>query len=136
MSNTDFSSAMTWIITLRTLCFVDLASLYRRVDRPTYSLSWHIYVFSVRVTCDCVPIVGRNSCVCVTFGTCHSVWMTVWCAPCVLDRLRAHSHPKRTEKTNRHTNKNCAPIRPYPQDHTFRTVLHLFPAETSNLKIL
>ena len=27
-----------------------------------------------------MPIIRRNNCVCVTLGTCYSVWMTVWYA--------------------------------------------------------
>ena len=138
MLNTGFSSAMTWIITLRTLCFLDRASLYNLADKANlvHNFSWYVYFFSLHVSGDYVPIIGRNNCIYAMLGTCYSVWMTVWYAPCILDRLWAHSRPKRIEKRNRHTKKNCAPSWLYLQDYTFRTAVHLFPVETSNLKIL
>ena len=35
---------------------------------------------SVHVSGDYVPITRRNKCIYATFGTCYSVWMTVWYA--------------------------------------------------------
>ena len=74
-------------------------------------------------------------CACaITFqmqSTCHSVWMTVWYAGSSThsDKYRvlhkhncfswwwAHSHPKRVQKRNKHTKKNCAPNWLYLQDY-------------------
>ena len=101
-----------------------------------HSFSWYVYFFSLHVSGDYVPIIGRNNCIYAMLGTCYSVWMTVWYAPCILDRLWAHSRPKCIEKRNKHTKKYCAASWLYLQDYTFRTAVHLFPVETSNLKIL
>ena len=39
-----------------------------------------MFIFSLHVSGDCVPIIRRNNCNYATLGICHSVWMTVWCA--------------------------------------------------------
>jgi hypothetical protein len=76
---------------------------------------------------DCVPIIRRNNCICVTLGTCYSVWMTVWYASIQNNKYQvshkyscfswwwAHSRPKHVEKRNKHTKKSCAPIWLYVQ---------------------
>jgi hypothetical protein len=71
-----------------------------------------------------VPIIRRDTCVYVPLGTCHSVRMTVIHKYQVSHRHSyiawwwAHSRPKRVEKRNKHTKKNCAPSWLYLQDYT------------------
>ena len=62
------------------LCFVDRASLYNLVNKANlvHNFSWYVYLFSVHVSGDYVPIIGRNNSVYATLGTCYSLWMTVW----------------------------------------------------------
>jgi hypothetical protein len=71
-----------------------------------------------------VPIIRRNNCIYKTFGTCYSVWMTVWYSilhngqPSMQrDKYQvshrysyfswwwAHSRPKHVEKINKHSKK-------------------------------
>ena len=69
-----------------------------------------------------------------TLGICHSVWITVWYAGWIPDRVTqsdkyqvshkciyfswwwAHSRPKHIQKRNKDTKKNCAPSWLYLQD--------------------
>jgi len=105
------------------LCFIDCASLYNLVTKANlvHNFSQCVYFFSLHVSGEYVPIIRRNNCIYVTLGTWHSVWMTVWYAGCTLHTRQswwwAHSHPKRVEKRNKHTKKNCAPSGLYLQDY-------------------
>ena len=54
----------------RICCIVNKASL-------VHNFSQYVYFFSVHVSCDCVPIVRRNNCICATLGTSCSVIVNV-----------------------------------------------------------
>jgi len=73
---------MKYVIQPFFLCFVDRASLYNLVNKANlvHNFSWYVYFFSLHVLGHYVSIVRRNNCIFVTFGICHSVWMTVWYA--------------------------------------------------------
>ena len=45
-----------------------------------HNFSQNVYLFSLHVSGDYVPIIRRNSCIYATLDTCHSVWATVWYA--------------------------------------------------------
>jgi len=40
----------------------------------------YVYLYSLHVSGSHVPIIRRINCINTTFGVCHSVQMTVWCA--------------------------------------------------------
>jgi len=72
-----------WItLQSRILFFVDCASLYNLVNKANlvHNFSLYVYIFSLHVSGDYVPIIRRNNCIYATLGTCYSVWMTVWYA--------------------------------------------------------
>ena len=58
-----------------------------------YICSYNLYQ-SLHVSGDYVPIIRRNNCVYEMFCTCYSVWLAVWCAPCIPD-----NHPHRITGT-------------------------------------
>jgi len=60
----------------RFLRSVDRASLYTLVNKT--NLVHNLFLVYLPTSTS----FGRNSCVFVTFGTCYSVWMTVWYALC------------------------------------------------------
>ena len=37
----------------------------------------YVYLYSLHVSCNYVPIIRRINCISATPGICHSVWMTV-----------------------------------------------------------
>jgi len=65
-----------------------------------------VYIYISISTCfgEYVPIIRRNDCVYATLGTCHSVWLTVWYAGCLL-----YSHPYRITSTKCHINTAVSP---------------------------
>ena len=96
-----------------------------------HNFSYYVYLFSVHVSGDYVPIIRRNNCIYATLGTFYSAWVTLWHAAwkSALHARQssiqnnkyqvshkyscffwwwAHSHPKHIEKINKHTKKICA----------------------------
>ena len=65
----------------RNVCFmfVNCGSLYNLVNKANFlhDFSWYVYFFSLHVSGDYVPSFRRNNCICVTPGTCYSIWMTI-----------------------------------------------------------
>ena len=53
-------------------------TLKRLVNKANlvHNFSQYVYLFSLHVPGDCVPIIRRNNCIYATRGICHSVWMT------------------------------------------------------------
>ena len=97
------------------LSFADRTSLYNLVNKTNlvHNLSWYIYLFSLHVSGNYVPIIRRNICIYATLGICHSVWMTVWCAgwnesvfhsTCIPD-----SHPHRVTNTKCRIDTDISP---------------------------
>jgi len=67
-------------IICRIVCFVNRAPLYNLVNKAksVQNFSQYVYIFSLHVSGDYVPIIRRNNCIYVTLGICHSVWMNLW----------------------------------------------------------
>jgi hypothetical protein len=59
--------------------FFDRASLCNLVNKANlaHNFSQYVYLFSLHVSGDYVPIIRRNNCIYATFGTCYILWMTV-----------------------------------------------------------
>ena len=66
----------------RVRCKATGNSSYYLVNKANlvHNFSQYVYLFSLHVPGDYVPIIRRNNCIYVTLGTCCSVWMTVWYA--------------------------------------------------------
>ena len=113
---------------------VKFSCTYSQLSAQLFLVWW--YFFSLYISSDYVPIIRRNNCIYVTLGICHSVWMTVWYAGwnSALHTIQnnkyqvshryscfswwcAHSRPKRVQKRNKYTKKNCAPSWLYLQDY-------------------
>ena len=97
-------------------------------------VSLYIYIYqSLHVSGDYGPFIRRNRCVCVTLGTCYSVWMTVWYAGAYTHTCfswwRAHSCPKHAEIDRyKYTKKNCAPRWFYLRDCVIQCSFFFFVA--------
>ena len=79
-------------------CLVNKANL-------VHNFSYYVYFFSLHVKGDYVPIIRRNNCIYMTFGICHSVWMTgMQGAPCIPD-----SHPHGVTNTKRRIDTVISP---------------------------
>ena len=140
------------------LIFVHRASLYNLVNKANliHNFSWYIYLFSLHISGNYVPIFKRNNCIYATLGICHSVWMTVWSAGWNRQTRQsstqkdkyllshrysyfswwwAHSCPKHIEKRNKYTNKNCSPSWLYLQKYFWISFPCVFIFQTQRYKL-
>ena len=91
----------------------------------------NVYVFSLHISGDYVPIIRRNNCIYATMvfvwwlSGMHTRQSSTQSAKCQVSHKYicfswwwAHSLSKHLQKRNRHTNKNCAPSWQYLQDYT------------------
>jgi len=75
-----FLIATKFNLSIRILCFVDLAFLYNLVNRINlvHNFSQYVCYFSLYVSGNHVPIIRRKYHTYAITGICHSIWITVW----------------------------------------------------------